>query len=237
LPFKANPGPGNNRDDHAALAHTVEVPDPAGVGGGFTPNVLPGTGSVDIPVGGIPSTDSQPLNTACRLEAIGSCLDSRGSPPEVIELLLSATRKNTNAAYQSSWNNLNNWCDARNVHPMSGGVKEVLCYLAGIFGAGMSYSSINVSRSMLSSTHNINREEIVKHPVVTRLKKGIFQARPPTPKSLCCAVLCCAVLWWKNFFLFLFHKHHMSMAMSNKSCSGYDKKPPSGCVDLRFYTE
>jgi hypothetical protein len=119
---------------------------------------------------------------------------------------------------------------------MSGGVKEVLCYLAGIFGAGMSYSSINVSRSMLSSTHNINREEIVKHPVVTRLKKGIFQARPPTPKSLCCAVLCCAVLccavlWWKNFFLFLFHKHHVSMAMSNKSCSGYDKKPPSGCVD------
>jgi hypothetical protein len=172
LPFKANIGPGNNRDDHAALAHTVEVPDPAGVGGGFTPNVLPGTGSVDIPVGGISSTDSQPLNTACRLEAIGSCLDSRGSPQEVIELLLSATRKNTNAAYQSSWNNLNNWCDAWNVHPMSGGVKEVLCYLAGIFGAGMSYSSINVSRSMLSSSLNMgigNSEEIGKHLLVTRL--------------------------------------------------------------------
>ena len=185
LPFKANPGPGNNRDDHAALAHIVVVPDPAGVGGGFTPNVLPGTGSVDIPVGGIPSTDSQPLNTACRLEAIGSCLDSRGFPPEVIELLLSATRKNTNAAYQSAWKNWNNWCHARNVHPMSGGVKEVFCYLAGIFGASMSYSSINVSRSMLSSNLNMgigNREEIGKHPLVTRLMKGIFQARPPTPK-------------------------------------------------------
>jgi hypothetical protein len=55
---------------------------------------------------------------------------------------------------------------------MSGGVKEVLCYLAGIFGAGMSYSSINVSRSMLSSTLNMgigNSEEIGKHLLVTRL--------------------------------------------------------------------
>lgn len=185
LPFKANPGPGNNRDDHTTLAHTVVVSDPAGVGGGCTPNVLPRTRSVDIPVGGIPSTDSQPLNTACRLEAIGSCLDSQGFPPEVIKLLLSATRKNTNAAYQSTWKNWNYWCHARNVNPMSGGVKEVLCYLAGIFGAGMSYSSINVSRSMLSSTLNMgigNREEIGKHPLVTRLMKGIFLARPPTPK-------------------------------------------------------
>jgi hypothetical protein len=29
LPFKAYAGPGNNRDDHAALTHTVVVPDPA----------------------------------------------------------------------------------------------------------------------------------------------------------------------------------------------------------------
>ena len=185
VPFEAHSRPSYNSADHPPLAHSTVVPDPAGIGGGCSTHVLPGSGFVDIPVGGIPSTDSQPLNTACRLEAIGSCLDSRGFPPEVIELLLSATRKNTNAAYQSAWKNWNNWCHARNVHPMSGGVKEVFCYLAGIFGASMSYSSINVSRSMLSSNLNMgigNREEIGKHPLVTRLMKGIFQARPPTPK-------------------------------------------------------
>jgi hypothetical protein len=75
---------------------------------------------VDVPQMFFPEQDL-PLNTASRLEAIGSCLvESR---------------------------------------------------------------SVNVSRSMLSSTPNIgidNRKEIGKHPLVIRLMKGIFQAKPPT---------------------------------------------------------
>lgn len=68
---------------------------------------------------------------------------------------------------------------------MSGGVKEVLCYLAETFKAGMSYNTIDVSRSMLSSTFNImsnGQKDIGKHPLVTQLMKGIYQTKPPTQK-------------------------------------------------------
>ncbi len=53
------------------------------------------------------------------------------------------------------------------------------------FTAGMSYSSIHISRSTLSSTLNMgidNREEIGKYPLVIRLMKDIFQAKPTTTK-------------------------------------------------------
>lgn len=70
---------------------------------------------------------------------------------------------------------------------MSGGVKEVLCNLSRIFKNGMSYSFVNVSRSMLSSTFNVTSDgpkDIGKNPLVTRLMKGIYNAKPPTPKYI-----------------------------------------------------
>lgn len=57
-PLKTNQGTDNHPFFHPTLAHAVVVPDTAGVVGGCSLNVLTGTGSVDIFVGGIPSTDS-----------------------------------------------------------------------------------------------------------------------------------------------------------------------------------
>ncbi|KZS08382.1 Uncharacterized protein APZ42_027683 [Daphnia magna] len=187
LPLEAYLGPSANGNDHTALAHTVMVPDPAKFINRYSPNVPSGTGSVHIPVGGISSTNGQPFNPVNRLEAIGSCLDSPCFPPEVVELLLSATRENTNTTYQSAWNGWSNWCHSRNVDPMSGGVKEVLCYLARMFKAGRSYNTVKISRSMLSSTLNMTNDgprDIDKHPLITQLIKGIYHAKPPTPKLL-----------------------------------------------------
>ncbi len=172
-------------DDHTARALTVMDPVFPGVAGEHPPHTLSGSEPVDNPVGGILSTNGRPSPSGNRLEAIGSCLDSQGFPPEVVELLLSATRENTNTAYQSAWNGWNNWCHARNIDPMSGGVKEVLCYLAEFFKTGVSYSTVNISRSMLSSTLNLmgsDHRDIGRHPLVAQLMKGIYHAKPPTPK-------------------------------------------------------
>ena len=125
LPLEADSRSSDNGNDNTFLVHTIMVPDTAGVVGGHTTHVPSGTGPVDIPFGGISSTDGQLYHPVNRLEAIGSCLDSRGFPPEVVQLLLSATRENTNTAYQSAWNGWRNWCHSRNVDPMSGGVKEL----------------------------------------------------------------------------------------------------------------
>ncbi|KZS07420.1 Uncharacterized protein APZ42_028870 [Daphnia magna] len=185
MPFEADPGPSDNGNDHTTLAHAVMVPDPVRTVDRHTPLVPPRTGFVDIAAGGIPSTNGQPLHPVNRLEAIGSCLDSQGFPPEVVQLLLSVTRENTNTAYQSAWNGWSNWCHTSTIDPMSGGVKEVQCYLAGSFKNGMSYSSINVTRSMLSSTLNVTSDgprDIGKNPLVTQLMEGIYNAKPPTPK-------------------------------------------------------
>jgi hypothetical protein len=86
--FEADPGPSNNGNGHTALAHAVMVPDPVGTVDRHTPLVPSGTGFVDILAGGIPSTNGQSFHPVNHLEAIGSCLDSQGFPPEVVQLLL-----------------------------------------------------------------------------------------------------------------------------------------------------
>lgn len=66
---------------------------------------------------------------------------------------------------------------------MSNNVKNVLTYLADSFQAGRSYSSINVSRSMLSMTLSpVDERQVGQHPLVVKLLKGCFNLRPPKPK-------------------------------------------------------
>lgn len=128
---------------------------------------------------------SQPFNPTSHLEVIGGCLKSQGFPDEVIELLLSAPRANTNAAYQSAWANWCDWCHRRDADPMSSGLKEVLRFLAGMFEEGKSYNTTNVHRCMLSSTLNLKAsglKDVGKHPLVVQLMKGIYQGKPPIPK-------------------------------------------------------
>ena len=50
---------------------------------------------------------------------------------------------------------------------------------------GKSDSSVNILSSMISMTQNFNpagRTDVDKHPLVVRLVRGMFNARPATPK-------------------------------------------------------
>lgn len=68
---------------------------------------------------------------------------------------------------------------------MLASIGDVLKFLTEAFQAGKSYSSINIIRSMLSSTLSLipsGLQEVGKHPMVVKLMKGIYNSNPPTPK-------------------------------------------------------
>lgn len=60
---------------------------------------------------------------------------------------------------------------------------SVLDFLTLLYQQGLTYSAINTARSALSSYITLENGTCVgKHPLVSRLMKGIFQEKPPRPK-------------------------------------------------------
>ena len=182
---QGDPGPSDSCDGDSLLAQPALVPDPLGAIHRRTTDVLSGAGPADFPVGRTSPAHHPPVPPPDRLGAIGSCLLSQDFSGYVIGLLLSATRENINSAYQSAWNHWCNWCHAREVDPLSGVVREILEFLAFYFGSGASYNSVNIARSMLSSTLNLigtGPVDAGRHPLVTQLLKAIHQTKPPEPR-------------------------------------------------------
>lgn len=62
-------------------------------------------------------------------------------------------------------------------------LNSVLSFLSDEFELGKSYSTLNVYRSMLSSTLGLlGGANIGQHPLVVALMAGIFNSRPPKPR-------------------------------------------------------
>jgi hypothetical protein len=141
LPNEVGSGESNNNSNNTILAESTLVFGLAETGDGHPTHATPGEKFADIPAGGMSPAHSQPFNPTSRLEAIWGCLKNQGFPGEVVELLLSAPRANTNAAYQSAWVNWCDWCHRRDTDPMYSGVKEVLSFLVGMFKEDKSYNT------------------------------------------------------------------------------------------------
>lgn len=171
--------------DHALLAESSVVSDTPSTDHRHSPIVETQPQPAVIATGGVPPANAERLDEINRLETLRNCLGAQGLPPEVVKLLLAATRDNTHAAYQSAWSAWRDWCHRGDNDPLSVGVIEVLKFLTDSFLEGKSYSSINIFRSMLSSTLSLapsGLSEVGKHPLVTTLLKGMYNARPPLPK-------------------------------------------------------
>lgn len=66
---------------------------------------------------------------------------------------------------------------------MSGDLKSLTDYLSFLHASGKAYSSINIQRSMLSTTLGpIDGFPIGQHPVIIKLLKGCYNRRPPAPR-------------------------------------------------------
>ena len=72
-----------------------------------------------------PSGTEQP--TTRRLEVVRTALQNQGLPPLVVELLLDASRRSTNSAYESAWNSWFRWCLWGSFDPMAPSIKKS-CY-------------------------------------------------------------------------------------------------------------
>ena len=128
-----------------------------------------------------PSGEGRPASN--RLAIIRGKYEARGLPEGVISYLLAADRASTSATYQSAWNAWIDWSFKRDQDPLSPSLNEVLIFLSSLADHGKAYRSINVYRSMLSATvDKIDGFNVGKHPLVTRLMKGIFSSNPPSAK-------------------------------------------------------
>ncbi len=185
LPIEDSAGPSVTCADQPLLAEPIVVPVHDGTVDGNPPPLSPQSRPIDLPDGGSPPINSERYDSANRLETLGSCLRAQGLPSDVVELLLAASRDNTHATYQSAWTAWRNWCHRGDINPLSTDVTDVLKFLAESFKQGKSYSSLNILRSMISTTQKFgpaSHTDVGKHPLIVRLMRGIYNARPAAPK-------------------------------------------------------
>jgi site-specific recombinase XerD len=129
------------------------------------------------------SESSITTTTVGRLAHFRRSITSQGIPEEVEKLLSASWRSGTNKNYESAWGKWERWCIEQCVNPISATLNDVLSFLTSQYQQGMSYRSINVYRSAISSIHpKIDDYLVGSHPLVSRLMKGIFNSRPPMPK-------------------------------------------------------
>jgi len=95
-------------------------------------------------------------------------------------LLLGLWRAKINKTYDcEKWQS---WCSQREHDPFSGPIRNVVNFPVYLYKDGYQYSSINAYRSLISSVHQkVDDFSVGQHPLITRLIKGIFHARPPLP--------------------------------------------------------
>ena len=76
------------------------------------------------------------------------------------------------------------WCGEREIDSVSCNIQPFLDFLADLYhGQGLQYQSINLIHSAVSMTHKNNEAApIGQHPLMSRLMRGIYNSRPPTPQ-------------------------------------------------------
>ncbi|KZR98512.1 Uncharacterized protein APZ42_006031 [Daphnia magna] len=93
---------------------------------------------------------------------------------------MECVRESTTASYESAWKNRVNWNHEQGSDPLSSSLITILQFLTDLANSNSSYSSVNTSRSMLSSTLDpIDGYKIGEHPTVVQLLKGCFNRKPP----------------------------------------------------------
>ena len=134
------------------------------------------------------SFESSPPNTGesdvfNRVACLRQGFSSQGFSERVTELLLQSWRSNTHSAYNSAWSKWCGWCSGRHINPLSASLGIILEFLADQFDLGLQYRSLNTLRSAISNSHSqIDSVNVGSHPIVSRLLKGMFNARPPAPR-------------------------------------------------------
>lgn len=89
-------------------------------------------------------------------------------------------KKYCNSTCIKKWQN---FCTPRKINHIQPSLVPVLDFLTALHQQGLTYNAIDTARSALSSSVTLEDGTCVgKHPLVSELRKGIFQEKPPRPK-------------------------------------------------------
>ena len=108
----------------------------------------------------------------------------QGASKEVLELLIASWSAGTLKKYATPINRWLQYCQDNGIDPFNAQLMQGAQFLATLFhSTKLKYSSFNVTRSALSIFFApVNGVPFGKHPVITRMMKGIFKERPSLPK-------------------------------------------------------
>ena len=99
------------------------------------------------------------------------------------KLIMASWGDRTKKHYSTYLTKWQKFCNQRQISDIQPSVVSVLDFLTLLYQQGLTYSAINTARSALSSYITLENGTCVgKHPLVSRLMKGIFQEKPPRPK-------------------------------------------------------
>ena len=122
-------------------------------------------------------------SSVSRLDCVRSSLQDRGLSENAIKLICASWRSSTEASYSSCWRVWVNWCSKQGVNPINTSVERIIEFLSVQFNQGKQYSTLNSYRSSISVTHMpVDGIQFGKHPLISRLMKGVFHLRPPQPR-------------------------------------------------------
>ncbi|XP_065918235.1 uncharacterized protein [Dysidea avara] len=129
-----------------------------------------------------PSGDGE-SNALSRVACLRQGFAMQGFSERVTDMLLQSWRVNTHTSYSSAWKKWCGWCVTRQINPLSAPLADILEFLTDNFDLGLQYRTLNTLRSAISMTHaRVDNCQVGTHPVVVRLLKGMYNARPPTPR-------------------------------------------------------
>ena len=128
-------------------------------------------------------TDQPRVSESSRVASIRRSLSAEGISEAASKLILASWRNSTEGAYSSCWSRWERWCAERGLEAIRSPLNAILEFLAFEYLQGKQYRTINSYRSAISMTHGaIDGVVIGKHPLVSRLIKGIYNQRPPQPR-------------------------------------------------------
>lgn len=131
----------------------------------------------------LPPISKKPIPKIGGLDIIRKNLIAEGVSEEAASLILQARRGSTRSHYESAWQQWDRWCNERQINPTGSSINYVLQFLTDLFKKGLEYNTIAGYRSAISAFHNIcEGSSVGKHPKVSALMTGIFNANPPKPR-------------------------------------------------------
>jgi len=100
-----------------------------------------------------------------------------------LSILFASKSNGTWGQYYSSWEKWSKFCQDKSWSEIDSDVEHVLLFLTNLFDNGLSYSTINSSKSALSSMlTDLNGTSIGQHKMILQFMKWVARLRPPVPR-------------------------------------------------------